>query len=82
MWNVQMYEMLANERMAALRREAAADRLGLDTAAGGRTAGRKEARMARLLKDTAPDPATRSGRLGLAAMLVGLAAAGALRRRR
>ncbi|HKX19727.1 MAG TPA: hypothetical protein VJT33_17130 [bacterium] len=79
MWNFEMYEWMANERIVTYQREAALDRLGL-AAVGTGKAGRP-ARRAAPADGAAPDPAMRSARLGLVASVVGLAAARAMRRR-
>jgi MYXO-CTERM domain-containing protein len=72
MWNVRMYEWLANERIAAYRREAAQD-------------GRLRLVAAPPRRPETPSPtrtAAPSSRRALAAGFIGLAAFGMLRRRR
>jgi hypothetical protein len=71
MWNVRIYEWLANERIAAYRREAALD---------GRL--RVALTPARPETPSTARTAAPSSRRALAAAFIGLAAFGMLRRRR
>jgi hypothetical protein len=71
MWNVRIYEWLANERIAAYRREAAQERRLRLVAAAPRP--EKTPSTART--------AAPSSRRALAAAFIGLAAFGMLRRR-
>ncbi|HEV2282816.1 MAG TPA: hypothetical protein VGX75_10580 [bacterium] len=72
MWNVRMYEWLANDRIAAYRREAAQDRrLRLVPAAP-----RRPEKTPSTARTVAP-----SSRRALAAAFIGLAVFGMLRRR-
>lgn len=83
MWNFELYELMANERIAAYRREAALDRLRLDAVKSRRGDGPATVSVAAGSTDrfgARNDVA--SGRRVLAAAFVGLAAMAALRRRR